>query len=89
MSARFWLKPTSVPLCLQDVIELTEEEAHLWLAEMRWGSNTEQVCPDWVLSLTNFSYSEVVEDLTRSLSGSIWLNKPEDASLKSIQRKRR
>lgn len=46
MSARFWLKPTSVPLCLQDVIELTEEEARLQLAAMRWGSSTEQVCPD-------------------------------------------
>ena len=32
---------------------------------------------------------EVVEDLTSSLVGSIRLNKPEDASLKSIQRKRR
>src|ERR1700679_1108605 len=38
---------------------------------------------------TNFSYSEVVEDLTNSLAGSIRLNKPEDASLKSIQRKHR
>jgi hypothetical protein len=44
---------------------------------------------DWILSLTYFLYSEVGGDLTSSLAGSIRLNKPEDASLKSIQRKRR
>jgi hypothetical protein len=43
----------------------------------------------WILSLNNFSYSEVIEDLTSSLTGSIRLNKPEDASLKSIQSERR
>ncbi len=46
MSARFWLKPTSVPMTLQDVMELSEREARMLLAEFRWGSTTEQVCPD-------------------------------------------
>ena len=46
MSVRFWLKPTSVPMTLQDVMELSEREARMLLAELRWGSTTEQVCPD-------------------------------------------
>jgi hypothetical protein len=50
---------------------------------------TAQPASGWILSLTNFSYTEVVEDLTSSLTGSIRLKKPEDASLKSTQRKRR
>jgi len=46
MSARYWLKPTSVPLSLQDVCDLSEEESRNLLAEMRWKSTTEQVCPE-------------------------------------------
>jgi transposase-like protein len=46
MSARFWLSPQSVPLTLQEVAALTEEQARMLLAEMRWGSRDQQVCPD-------------------------------------------
>jgi transposase-like protein len=46
MSARFWLRSSSVPLTLNQVAELSEEEAMMLLAEMRWGSKTEQVYPD-------------------------------------------
>lgn len=46
MSTRFWLKPTSVPLSLLEISELSEDEAWMLLAQMRWASTTEQVCPD-------------------------------------------
>jgi transposase-like protein len=46
MGARFWLKPASTSLDLPAISDLSEEEARMLLAEMRWGSATEQVCPD-------------------------------------------
>jgi transposase-like protein len=46
MSAKFWLKSTSIPLTLDDVSKLSEEEARMFLAERRWGSKTHQTCPE-------------------------------------------
>ncbi len=46
MSARFWQTPTSIPLTLQDITDLTEDQARMLLAEMRWGSTSEQMCPE-------------------------------------------
>jgi len=46
MSAHFWLKSESVPLTLEAIAAMPEEKARLLLAEMRWGSPAEQVCPE-------------------------------------------
>ena len=46
MSAKFWLKSSSIPLTLEAAARLTEDEARLMLAELRWRSKTDQVCPD-------------------------------------------
>lgn len=45
MAAHFWLKSESVPLTLEALARLSDEEARLRLAEMRWGSRSQQVCP--------------------------------------------
>jgi len=41
----YWSKPTSTSLGLLDITDLSEEEARLKLAEIRWGSKDEQECP--------------------------------------------
>jgi transposase-like protein len=46
MAAKFWNKPTSTSLDLMEICDLSEEEARLKLAELRWESTTEQVCPE-------------------------------------------
>lgn len=46
MSAPFWLSAASVTVTQEAIGAMTEEEARLFLAELRWGSRERQVCPD-------------------------------------------
>lgn len=46
MATHFWLSAESVPLTLEQIAGLTDEQARLFLAELRWGSREQQVCPD-------------------------------------------
>lgn len=46
MSAKFWLSRESIPLTLEAIAAMTDEQARLYLAELRWGSSEQQVCPD-------------------------------------------
>ncbi len=45
MPAYFWLRSQSTPLTLDIVSAMDDEEARLFLAEMRWGKGR-QICPD-------------------------------------------
>lgn len=45
-TTHFWLKREAVPLTLDAVAALSDEAARLFLAELRWGSREQQVCPD-------------------------------------------
>lgn len=45
MSSLFWLKAESVPMSLDDISRLSEEQARYFLADMRWGSPETIVCP--------------------------------------------
>lgn len=46
MTAHFWLKSEAVPITLEAIAALSEDKARMLLAEMRWGSQDTQVCPD-------------------------------------------
>jgi transposase-like protein len=46
MSAKFWLSKEAVPLTLDAVSSMSEDQARRFLAEMRWGNADEQTCPD-------------------------------------------
>jgi len=45
MSAHFWLKAESIPMTLEAVSRLNDEQARYFLADMRWGSPETIVCP--------------------------------------------
>jgi transposase-like protein len=45
-TTHFWLKSESVPLTLEQIGALTDEQARLLLAELRWGFRDQQICPD-------------------------------------------
>jgi transposase-like protein len=45
MSSRFWLKAESIPMTLEAVSRLNDEQARYYLADMRWGSPETIVCP--------------------------------------------
>jgi transposase-like protein len=45
-TTHFWLKSESVPLTLEQIGALTDEQARLLLAELRWGARDQQICPD-------------------------------------------
>lgn len=45
MSAHFWLKAESIPMTLDAVSSLNDEQARYFLADMRWGSPETIVCP--------------------------------------------
>jgi transposase-like protein len=46
MAAHFLLKPKAIPLTLEFIASLNEEQSRLLLAKIRWGSVDKQVCPD-------------------------------------------
>ena len=46
MPANYWSKPEAIPLTLEAIASLSEEESRLLLAKIRWGSADTQVCPD-------------------------------------------
>lgn len=46
VSAHFWLSTASVTVTQESVGAMTDEEARLFLAELRWGSREQQVCPE-------------------------------------------
>ncbi|MEW6402949.1 MAG: IS1595 family transposase [Chloroflexota bacterium] len=46
MPAHFWLKSEAVPLTLESIAALSDEQARHYLAELRWGGREQQVCPD-------------------------------------------
>lgn len=43
--AHFLLTAAARTISLREAMELTEEDARLWLAELRWESRTHQACP--------------------------------------------
>lgn len=45
MTAHFWLSGKAITLTEASVGAMTEEEARMFLAELRWGSRDRQVCP--------------------------------------------
>ncbi len=45
MAAHFLLKPEAIPLTLEAVTILSDEQSRLLLAQIRWGSADKQVCP--------------------------------------------
>lgn len=45
MAENFWYSAKAIPLTLLQIARLSDEEAHLKLAELRWGSGGFQVCP--------------------------------------------
>lgn len=44
-TTHFWLKREAIPLTLEVIAALSDEQARLYLAEMRWGKDR-QVCPE-------------------------------------------
>lgn len=46
MTASFWLSKDAITLTQESIGAMSEEEARLFLAELRWGSREQQVCPD-------------------------------------------
>lgn len=44
--AHFWLSSGAITLTLDAIGAMTDGEARLFLAELRWGSREQQVCPD-------------------------------------------
>lgn len=46
MSEKFWLSNKAIPLTLEQIAAMSEEEARYFLAEMRWGEPDKQACPD-------------------------------------------
>lgn len=45
-TTHFWLKREAIPVTLESIAALSDEAARLLLAELRWGSRDQQVCPD-------------------------------------------
>lgn len=45
-TTHFWLKSGAVTLTLGQVAVMSDEEARLFLAELRWGDKNKQACPD-------------------------------------------
>lgn len=45
-TTHFWLTRDAVPLSLEQVATMDDKKARYFLAEMRWGSREQQVCPD-------------------------------------------
>lgn len=45
MAAKFWLSSESIPWTLEEIAQMSEDKARQILAEMRWGSTTQQTCP--------------------------------------------
>jgi transposase-like protein len=46
MTAHFWLQSKAVPLTLEALARLSDEQAWLMLAKMRWGNAARPTCPD-------------------------------------------
>lgn len=46
MTAHFWLSTDAITITQESIGAMTDEEARMFLAELRWGSAEEQVCPD-------------------------------------------
>lgn len=46
MSAHFWLSKEAIPLTLDELSSMSDDQARQFLAEMRWGCADKQVCPD-------------------------------------------
>jgi transposase-like protein len=42
----FWLSSEAIPLTLDAIATLSDEQARLFLAELRWGSREQQACPE-------------------------------------------
>lgn len=45
MAIHYLLSKEAVPISLSDITALTDEQARMMLAQLRWGSSEEQVCP--------------------------------------------
>lgn len=46
MSAHFWLSADAVPISLEEIAAMTDEQARQFLAKLRWGDTGMQICPD-------------------------------------------
>lgn len=46
MTTQFWLSAESVPLTMEQIASMTDEQARLFLAELRWGGREQQACPE-------------------------------------------
>lgn len=46
MAASFWLSAEALTLTLDQVTQLNDDQARVLLASMRWGSDTQQICPE-------------------------------------------
>ena len=46
MSTHFWLKSEAIPITLEALARLSDGEAWLLLAKMRWGNSARPTCPD-------------------------------------------
>lgn len=46
MSAHFWLSADAVPISLEEIAAMTDEQARQFLAKLRWGDTGTQICPD-------------------------------------------
>lgn len=46
MTAHFWLSTDAITITQESIGIMTEEQARMFLAELRWGSADQQVCPE-------------------------------------------
>lgn len=46
MSAHFWLSTKAITLTQDSIGAMTDDQARMFLAELRWGSADQQVCPE-------------------------------------------
>ena len=46
MTAHFWLSTDAITITQESIGAMTDDQARLFLAELRWGSADQQVCPE-------------------------------------------
>jgi hypothetical protein len=46
MTAHFWLSTEAITITQESIGAMTDDQARLFLAELRWGSVDQQVCPE-------------------------------------------
>lgn len=46
MTAHFWLSTDAITITQESIGAMTDDQARMFLAELRWGSTEQQVCPE-------------------------------------------